>query len=306
MGGKLMNSLCIILLVVIVILLIATIILFVNNRKIHKNVNLLTQSIDEFIERDSATQFSTSDNNFSRLQNSVCDLESLLKLEQNNTVKESKKNTEFIYDISHQLKTPLAGLRLYAELENHENPSEHTQKELQLIEKMENLIYKLLRLEKIKSDSYEMDFQYYEVRDIVQEIVNEFKPLFKQKQYIIEGSSVMRCDKAWLVEAIGNLVKNASEHTADDGMVEVNIESSEKSTIITVSDNGGGVSENDLPMLFTRFHKSENSKPNSAGIGLAITKAIVEKHHATISAENKDNGLCIVMCFPHIDGYETI
>jgi signal transduction histidine kinase len=306
MGGKLMNSLCIILLVVIVILLIATIILFVNNRKIHKNVNLLTQSIDEFIERDSATQFSTSDNNFSRLQNSVCDLESLLKLEQNNTVKESKKNTEFISDISHQLKTPLAGLRLYAELENHENPSEHTQKELQLIEKMENLIYKLLRLEKIKSDSYEMDFQYYEVRDIVQEIVNEFKPLFKQKQYIIEGSSVMRCDKAWLVEAIGNLVKNASEHTADDGMVEVNIESSEKSTIITVSDNGGGVSENDLPMLFTRFHKAENSKPNSAGIGLAITKAIVEKHHATISAENKDNGLCIVMCFPHIDGYETI
>jgi signal transduction histidine kinase len=151
-----------------------------------------------------------------------------------------------------------------------------------------------------------MDFQYYEVRDIVQEIVNEFKPLFKQKQYIIEGSSVMRCDKAWLVEAIGNLVKNASEHTADDGMVEVNIESSEKSTIITVSDNGGGVSENDLPMLFTRFHKAENSKPNSAGIGLAITKAIVEKHHATISAENKDNGLCIVMCFPHIDGYETI
>jgi signal transduction histidine kinase len=302
MGGKLMNSLCIILLVVIVILLIATIILFVNNRKIHKNVNLLTQSIDEFIERDSATQFSTSDNNFSRLQNSVCDLESLLKLEQNNTVKESKKNTEFISDISHQLKTPLAGLRLYAELENHENPSEHTQKELQLIEKMENLIYKLLRLEKIKSDSYEMDFQYYEVRDIVQEIVNEFKPLFKQKQYIIEGSSVMRCDKAWLVEAIGNLVKNASEHTADDGMVEVNIESSEKSTIITVSDNGGGVSENDLPMLFTRFHKAENSKPNSAGIGLAITKAIVEKHHATISAENKDNGLC----FPHIDGYETI
>ncbi|MFR5876775.1 MAG: sensor histidine kinase [Eubacterium sp.] len=301
-----MTSLEIVLIVICVILLICVIILSVLNRKIHKDVDGLTDSIDNFIENNVPTDFSTSDNHFSRLQNSVSDLENLYRLEQSNTLKETKKNTEFISDVSHQLKTPLAGLRLYAELENNENPSEHTEKELLLIEKMENLIFKLLRLEKIKSDSYSMDFKPYEIRNIADEIVDEFRPLFEQKHYIVSGSSIMRCDKEWLFEALGNLVKNASEHTADDGTVEIVIENSEKSTIVTVADNGGGISENELPMIFSRFHRTSNAKPNSAGIGLAITKAIVEKHHGTISAENKDNGLSIIICFPHIDGYITI
>lgn len=61
--------------------------------------------------------------------------------------------------------------------------------------------------------------------------------------------------------------------------------------------------EKDLPLLFTRFHKTNNALPSSAGIGLAITKAVVEKHHGTVSAENKNSGLCVVICLPHIDGY---
>lgn len=301
-----MTSLEIALIVVCIILFASLIAAFISNRKIHKNVDGLSDSIDRFIENDVPTDFSTSDNHFSRLQNSVSDLENLYRLEQNNTAKESKKNTEFISDISHQLKTPLAGLRLYAEMDNNENPSEHTEKEIQLIEKMENLIFKLLRLEKIKSDAYAMDYQPYEIMDIANEIVEEFKPMFAQKQYNVTGSSVMRCDREWMLEALGNLVKNASEHTADDGTVEIVIEDSEKSTLITVADNGGGVSEKELPLLFSRFHRTPNAKPNSAGIGLAITKAIVEKHHGTISAENRNNGLSVIMCFPHIDGYITI
>lgn len=301
-----MTAVVIVLSVICALLLIISILLFVNNRKIHKQVEDLTNSIDNFIQYDIMTEFSTYDNHFSRLQNVVSDLENLYKLEQNNIVKESKKNIQFISDISHQLKTPLAGIRLYAELENNEHPCEHTEKELQLIEKMENLIYKLLRLEKIKSDTYEMDFISLDIRDVACQVVDEFKPLFKDKQYNVIGSSVMRGDKEWLLEAIGNLVKNASEHTADDGKVEILIENSEKSTILSISDNGGGVSEEEIPLLFNRFHKSENAKPNSAGIGLAITKAIVEKHHGTISMENKNDGLCIVICFPHIDGFETL
>lgn len=271
-----------------------------------KDIYNLSQSVNKFIEKGEATDFSTDDNSFALLQNSISDLENLYKLEKSNTEKESKKNTQFISDISHQLKTPLAGLRLYCEMEHNSNPSEHTQKELVLIEKMENLIYKLLRLEKIKSDSYVMDFQFYNIKEIADEILTEFSPLFPNKKYKVIGDGVMRCDKQWIGEALTNLIKNASEHTADDGTVEITVSSSDKSAIVSVSDNGGGVDEQDLPKLFSRFHKTKNSKPDSAGIGLAITKAIVEKHHGTISAENSAEGLCVTMCFPHIDGYITI
>lgn len=271
-----------------------------------KNMDALVQSIEEFMDTGETIDFSTADNDFARLQNSVADLENIINIEKRNTLVQTKKNTEFISDISHQLKTPLAGLRLYCEMENAEKPTVHTQKELQLIEKMENLIQKLLRLEKIKSDSYVMDFKLWDMGDIVNETVNPFYHIFPQKHFVITGSGKLRCDREWMIQAMSNVIKNACEHTAADGTVTVLIENNEQSTIIEISDNGGGIAEDKVSDLFTRFFKSENSLPQSAGIGLAITKAIVEKHHGMISAENKNGGLCITMCFPHMDGYETI
>jgi signal transduction histidine kinase len=289
--------------VVSVIIAVVSIALYLKRKK---DITLLAQSVDTYIEKGKVTDFSTKDNCFAPLQNSISDLENLLELEKHNTKQEIKKNTEFISDISHQLKTPLAGLRLYCEMEYATNPTQHIEKELQLVEKMESLIFQLLRLEKIESDTYEMDFQFYDINQIVDELINDFKVIFKNKSYDVVGGGKLRCDKAWITEALGNLIKNASEHTADDGKICIAVDNGEKSTIITVSDNGGGVPEKELPMLFTRFHRTQNALPSSAGIGLAITKAIVEKHHGTISAENKDNGLSVIMCFPHIDGYITI
>ena len=273
--------------------------------KAKKQINALTESIEKYLENGDFTKFSTEDNNFSALQNAVCDLENALELQKHNTKAETQRNSDFIADISHQFKTPIAGLKLYIEMDNELNPTDHTEKELQLIEKMEDLIRKLLHLEKIKTDAYTMDFAKCEVSEIVNSITTDFKPIFSSKEFKISGSSKMRCDKSWLFEAIGNVIKNACEHTADDGKIEIIIEDSEQSTIITVSDDGGGVEKQEIPKIFNRFHRTKNAKPQSAGIGLAITKAIVEKHHGTITAENTEKGLNIIMCFPHLDGYIT-
>ncbi len=293
-----MNTSFLIMLIVSAVLLMISVILLINNRKIHKDIDRLSAAI----ENEKLTEYSTADNHFSRLHNAVADLENRLRLEKSSTARESKKNSEFISDISHQLKTPLAAMRLYVEMEYGESPNEHTEKELQLIDKMENLIYKLLRLEKIKSDSYVMDFGFCDIKEVADEVVSEFRPLFPNKQYIVTGESHFRLDKAWLSEALGNVIKNASEHTDDNGKIEITIEGSEQSTTVSIKDNGGGVPEDELSKLFQRFHRTENANPNSVGIGLAITKAIVEKHHGTITAENTGEGLNMIMCFPHIDG----
>lgn len=306
MGGSVMTALEIILTIAIAVLLIILCILTSLFVKQKHNISNLQKSINDFITNGSKTDFSVSDNDFSQLQNSVADLENMIILEKNNTFTTTKKNTEFISDISHQLKTPLAGLRLYCEMQDAESPCEYTKKELILIEKMENLIKKLLRLEKIKSDSYTMEFKPCEINELINEALFDFKHLFPKKQFNVTGQSVLRCDKAYLTEAIGNIIKNACEHTEESGTVDIRIEDSERSTIIEINDNGGGMPEEELPNLFVRFYHAENSHPSSAGIGLAITKAIVEKHHGIITAENKNGGLLITMCFPHIDGIVTI
>lgn len=296
----------IIALAVIAALLIAAAVLSFKQYKLKKNVDNLADSINDFINTKKKTEFSVYDNHFSKLQNGIADLQDIISLEQNRLINENKKNTQFISDISHQLKTPLAALRLYCEMDNNANPTPHNEKELQLIDKMEKLVYQLLRLEKIKTDSYIMDFKYHKIEDIVNNLVADFKPLFPEKQFSVKGKSTIRCDEEWLSEALGNIIKNACEHTENNGKVNIEISENQRSTIIEIADNGEGIGEKELPNLFTRFYKAENSSPSSTGIGLAITKAIVEKQHGIISADNKNNGLCITICLPHIDGYETI
>ena len=131
------------------ILLLISFILFIQNYKLKKDARALTESIDEFRNQGKATQISLYDNDFARLQNAVGDLEELVNLEKGKLYNENKKNVQFISDISHQLKTPIAALRLYCEMDLASGENAHAQKELELIDKTEQLIYKLLKLEKV-------------------------------------------------------------------------------------------------------------------------------------------------------------
>ncbi len=182
----------------------------------------------------------------------------------------------------------------------------HAQKELELIDKTEQLIYKLLKLEKVKLDTYYMNFEQNDLNEICQKLILDFKPLFKEKNFELNGTGKIRCDREWLYEALSNIIKNACEHTDDNGNIKITITNSERSATIEIEDDGGGMKEEEIPNLFTRFYKAENSAKSNTGIGLAISKAIIERHHALITAQNKNDGLCITICLPKIDGYEAL
>ena len=261
----------------------------------------LREQVDAFLLDGTRTELSTEDSALGHLQTNICELENRLLLEREHTKQESRQNAQFLSDISHQLKTPLAGLRLYCEMEAASGGDSHGEKELALIEKMEDLIQKVLRLEKIRSEAYEMQFADCDLCSIGLALRSELLALFPRKQILVDGTASLRADENWLREALGNLMKNACEHTRPDGTVRLTIAPGERSVSITVEDDGGGVPGAELPRLFDRFHRSSNAAPNSAGIGLAIAKAIIDKHHGTISARNGQKGLAVDLCIPLID-----
>lgn len=296
-----MSTLEILLIFAASLLLALCVVLVIKNIITHKSVKKLSAEIDEYLKSGKKIIFDTKDNSFSLLHNNVSDLCDALEIQKQNNEKDNVKNARFVADVSHQLKTPLAGLRLYCEMEQSKNPTDNGEKQLELLGKTEKLVYNILRLQKLKADAYEMNFKENSLGKIAEETAEQFRTLYPEKQIEVIGNAVFRCDGEWLSEALGNIIKNACEHTAPDGKILIKTDRTETSVTLVIEDNGGGVLEEELPKLFERFYKSKNSSSESTGIGLAITKEITEKHHGIIFAENTDVGLKITMCFPVID-----
>ncbi len=263
-----------------------------------KKLAALRQKIDAFIQSGKEPAFSLEDDEYAELENSIAELALLTAVQRETVQKENKDTVDFIADVSHQLKTPLASLRLYIELQS----GPHVDKQLALIDRMERLIYSLLRLQKLRAGAYELKFMPYDLGVLVKEVWEEIAPLYPDKRFSISGDSgLLRCDEYWLGEAIKNLLKNACEHTVDCGLICVSLSRLEKSILVTVEDDGGGVSEEELSRLFRRFY-SPSRRKNGTGLGLAITRTIVEKHHGSVSAENAAGGLRVTVCLPLLDG----
>lgn len=270
-----------------------------------KRIAELRMALDDYLKNGKPLPYSLREGDLALLQNELSDLISRLELEKQRAKDVDRKNAAFAADVSHQLKTPLAGLRLYCELDAQSgNPN--AEKELRLIEKTERLVAELLKLQKIRADSFDFVFEDAALETLVEEIFAAFRPLYPQKRFEVTGKAVLRCDRAWLNEALSNIVKNACEHTPEDGQIRAAIEDSDESVTLTLEDNGGGVPASELPHLFERFYKAKNASPDSTGLGLAITKEIASKHHGTITAENAGEGLRLSLSFPKIDANKKI
>ena len=270
-----------------------------------KRVNELRAALDAYLKTGKPLPYSLREGDLALLQNELSDLVSRLELEKQRAKDADRKNAEFAADVSHQLKTPLSGLRLYCELDA-QNGKSNAEKELRLIEKTERLVAELLKLQEIRADSFDFVFEDAALDILMEETFAAFRPLYPQKHFEATGSAVLRCDRAWLNEAVSNIVKNACEHTPEDGRIQVRIVDGDESVTLTLEDDGGGVPAAELPRLFERFYKAKNASPDSTGLGLAITKEIVSKHHGTVTAENAEEGLRLTLCFPKIDANRKI
>ena len=289
MGGLMIA--CVILAAVCVILLIRS---FILNRRIRK----LAEQVDGFNSGTSEMlDVALEEDRLAQLHNGIADLQLSLTRAKQLNAEECNRTSQLTADISHQLKTPLTTLRLYTELDD----APHAQDSLEQIQRMEDLIQALLRLERLCADGYAFNFAPADAENIIQEQWQSLQAIWPEKKLIIEGSAHIRCDENWLGEAFLNLLKNACEHTSDEGVIRVQLERTEAAFFCIIEDNGGGVAPDELPKLFQRFYRAQHQSKNGAGIGLAIVKEIIQRHHGNIVAENGKHGLKMTISMPMLD-----
>lgn len=199
-----------------------------------------------------------------------------------------------IADISHQLKTPLTSMMMMCELlENEENPDKRQEFVAVInnqLSKMKWLITNILKISKLDADATEFKREEVSISKVLDDSLKPFVLTAELKNVAIQNGAndfVFNGDENWTVEAVSNIVKNCLEHTNDGGKIIIASDSTNLYNKLTISDNGCGIAEEDLPHIFERFYHGKNSSKDSVGIGLALAKTVFEKENASVSVESE-------------------
>lgn len=227
--------------------------------------------------------------------------------EAENRVKEFLKAT--MADISHQLKTPLAALSLYQDIIRSEPEQADTValfagKSEAALARMERLIRTMLKLTRLDAGNVVFCKRAYGAKELVLEALDELEDRARaeKKQILLSGGSVkVYCDPEWSGEALGNLIKNALDHTNGGDRIQITWEQTALMTRFIVTDTGEGIAQKDIHHIFKRFYKSEDSRDRQgAGLGLSLVKAIAEGQGGTVSVQSEAGaGAAFILAFPN-------
>ncbi|MFJ8623254.1 sensor histidine kinase [Kitasatospora sp. NPDC093550] len=226
---------------------------------------------------------------------------------------------ELIAWISHDLRTPLAGLRAMAEaLEDGvvEEPEQYLRRIRTEVERLTGMVDDLFELSRIQAGALTLSVSRVSVYDLVDDALAGAHPLARQRGVRLEGRQVaaepVEVDSREITRVLGNLLVNAIRSTPEDGVVAVSARREMDEVLLSVTDGCGGIPEQDLSRVFeTGWRGSTARTPRSdpgeggnsgAGLGLAIVRGIVEAHAGRAEVRNVTGGCCFEIALPVASG----
>ena len=288
--------------IIIIILLYLTIIyiyLRYNNKK-DKQIKDITQLINEINKNNYKIQIDDlTEDELSILKQEIYKTTIMLREQAENSTKDKKEIKKSIEDISHQLKTPLTSILINIDniTENPKMGEKTKEKFLKEIKRetynIKTLVETLLKLSKFDVNSVEFINKEIKISKLIEEALNKTEVIadLKNIKINIENNTneTMICDLKWQTEAISNIIKNAIEHSKENSIIDIKLESNKIYNEISITNYDAYIDEEDQKHLFERFYKAKNSKEESVGIGLALSKSIIEKNNGKINvSSNKE------------------
>ena len=298
-NDKLFIKFSIINLCLIVGLAFIVLIIFIkyNNSK-DKKLQEITKYIEEINNKNYKLDIEdNTEDELSILKNEIYKTTVMLKEVAENSVKDKVNLKDSLSDISHQLKTPLTSMSIMVDniMDNPEMDSKTRNEFIKDIRReiinINFLVNSLLKLSKLDANSvYFINKEVY-VEEIILESIKNVSVLcdLKNIDILVDGNKQIKinCDLKWQVEAITNILKNCVEHSKDNSKIEIFYEENNVYTKIEIKDYGVGIDKEDLIHIFERFYKGKNSSNESVGIGLALSKSIIENNNGYIGVESE-------------------
>ena len=216
--------------------------------------------------------------------------------------KENQRKNEFISMVSHELKTPLTSALGYIQISKGKladspprdtvNLLERTEKQLRKITRMIN---GFLNVSRFETGKMQIDFLEFDMTELMKEIELEARDggTTHQINFTNSGDLKVKGDQDKIGQVIQNFISNALKYSADGTNVNVNCSRLENNIVVSVTDEGIGINEEDLPRLFERFYRSGDKtieNISSFGIGLYLCAEIIKRHKGEIWAENEPKG----------------
>lgn len=203
--------------------------------------------------------------------------------------------SEFVANVSHELKTPLTSIKGFSETLRYVDDIETKNKFLDIIDKeserLTNLINDILILSNIEN-IHKMESEYFNPGDVIENVLDMVKSQAYKKSIIIKYNDCFNSEilgsKDKFHQLAVNLIENAIKYSNENGIVKIDLTLEEQYFVFKVKDNGIGIPKNDIPRIFERFYRVDKSRSTrGTGLGLAIVKHIVKLFNGEISVKSK-------------------
>ena len=214
--------------------------------------------------------------------------------------KDLKHERRLTSDVAHELRTPLMAMLATVEAMQdgvYPTDNEHLETVASETRRLARLVQQMLDLSRMENHTAPMNIEAVDMVELVRGIVNAQEPLFHERDLRLRFADetqgkmpYIKVDPDMITQCVINLMSNAMRYTPEGGWVIVTVGLDRKHLTISVSDTGIGIAKEDLSRIFGRFWRADASRAREAGglgVGLAVTKQIVERHHGFISVESE-------------------